>query len=352
VIRIRTAVAVLAIALPIPAAVAGCGGGGSSGGTEDPQQVLDQTFNNPTKVTSGKLNITLDGSAEGAQGGNVSATIEGPFQGDANNQTAFPQFDLTADISASGAGQSFSFNGSLIATQDNAYVEYQNQAYEVGTQLFSQFKKSYEASAQQAQAGQNQSSSILGQLGIDPKTWLTNVTNEGDEDVEGTNTIHIHGDADVAKVVSDIGKLAQQAPAGTATPSVTPAQLDQLKSAIQGATVDVYSGADDHLLRKLALSLTIAPPSGAGVSSVKVDFSITLSDVNQQQTISSPSGAKPISELLSQLGLGGLPLGGLGGSSGLPSVPGGGGGPSTQYLQCVQQAGSDPAKINACASKL
>ncbi len=352
-IRIRTAVVVLAIALPIPAAVAGCGGGGSSGGTEDPQQVLDQTFNNPTKVTSGNLNITLDGSAEGAQGGNVSATIEGPFQGDPNDQTTFPQFDLTADISASGAGQSFSFNGSLVATQDNAYVEYQDQAYEVGTQLFSQFKKAYEASAQQAQAGQDQSSSILGQLGIDPKTWLTNVTNEGDEDVEGTSTIHIHGDADVDQVVSDIGKLAQQAPAGGTTPSVTPAQLDQLKSAIQGATVDVYSGADDHLLRKLALSLTIAPPSGAGVSSVKVDFSITLSDVNQQQTISSPSGAKPITELLSKLGLGGLPLGGLGGTSGgLPSVPGGGGGPSTQYLQCVQQAGSDPAKINACASKL
>jgi hypothetical protein len=352
VIRIRTAVAVLAIALPIPAAVAGCGGGGSSGGTEDPQQVLDQTFNNPTKITSGNLNITLDGSAEGAQGGNVSATIEGPFQGNANDQTAFPQFDLTADISGSGAGQSISFSGALIATQDNAYVEYQDQAYEVGTQLFSQFKQAYEQSAKQAQAGQNQSSSILGQLGIDPKTWLTNVTNEGDEDVEGTNTIHIHGDADVAKIVSDIGKLAQQAPGGPTTPSISPAQLNQLKSAIQGATVDVYSGADDHLLRKLAFSLTIAPPSGAGVSSVKVDFSITLSDVNQQQTISAPSGAKPISELLGKLGLGGLPLGGLGGSSGLPSVPGGGGGPSTQYLQCVQQAGGDTAKINACASKL
>ena len=78
-IRIRTAVAVLAIALPIPAAMAGCGGGGD-GGSEDPQQVLDQTFNNPTKVTSGNLNITLDGSAEGAQGGNVSATIQGPFR--------------------------------------------------------------------------------------------------------------------------------------------------------------------------------------------------------------------------------------------------------------------------------
>jgi hypothetical protein len=353
-IRIRAAAAVLAIALAIPTAVVGCGGGGGDGGTEDPQQVLDQTFNNDTKVSSGNLNITLDGSAEGSQSGSVTATIEGPFQSDPNDQTAFPQFDLTADISASGAGQSFSFNGSLIATQDNAYVDYQDQAYEVGSSLFQQFKKSYEQSAQQAQAGQSQSSSILKQFGVDPKTWLTNVTNEGDEDVEGTNTIHIHGDADVTQIVSDIGKLAQQAPGGTA-PSVSPAQLDQLKSAIKDATIDVYSGSDDHLLRKLAVAMTIAPPASAGasVSSVNVDFSITLSDVNEPQTISAPSGAKPISELAGKLGLGGLPLGSLGGASGgLPSVPGGGGGPSAQYLKCVQQAGGNPDKINACASKL
>ena len=54
--RIRTTVAVLAIALPIIAIVAGCGGGSSSN-SEDPNQVLNQTFNNPTKITSGNLDI-------------------------------------------------------------------------------------------------------------------------------------------------------------------------------------------------------------------------------------------------------------------------------------------------------
>ena len=344
--RIRTAVAVLAIALPVPAAVAGCGGG-DEGGTEDPQQVLDQTFNNPERISSGNVDIALDASAEGAQSGSVNASIAGPFQGDPNDPTAFPQFDLTADLSASGAGQTFGFNGSLIATQDNAYVEYQDQPYEIGSSIFQQFKSAYARSAQQAQAGQQQSGSVLKQFGIDPKTWVTNVTNEGDEDVEGTDTIHIHGDADVSKIFSDIGKLAQQAPGGTT--SVTPAQLNQIKNAVQDATVDVYSGADDHLLRELAISLTIALPPGAQVSSVDVDFSITLGEVNEQQTISAPSGAKPISELLSKLGISGLPLGSLGGASG--ALPGGGGGASQAYLNCVQQA-KTPDDINACASKL
>jgi hypothetical protein len=348
--RIRARVAIIALIVFLPALLAGCGGGGG-GGSEDPNQVLDQTFNNPTKVTSGNLGISLNGTAEGTQSGSVTATIDGPFQGDAS-QTTFPQLDLTAKISASGAGQSFSFDGGLVATKDNAYVDYQGQAYEVGSSIFQQFKTAYEKSAKQAQSGQGSqsTSSIFKQFGIDPKTWLTNVSNEGDEDVDGQDTIHIHGDANIEQIVSDLSKVAQQAPGGTAQ-TLSPDQLDLVKSAVKDASVDVYSGKDDHLLRKLSLSLTITPPASTGtqVSSVKVDFSVTLSDVNQPQTITAPSGAKPISGLLSQLGISGLgPLGSLG--SGAGGSVGGGGGPSQAYLKCVQQA--SPSQIGKCASKL
>ena len=353
--RIRARVAIIALVAVLPAALAACGGGGGGGGSEDPNQVLDQTFNNPTKITSGNLGISLNGTAEGTQSGSLTATIDGPFQGDASKPTTFPQLDLTAKVSASGAGQSLSFDGGLIATKDNAYVEYQGQAYEVGSSVFQQFKTAYEQSARKAKSGQsNQSaSSIFQQFGIDPKTWLTNVSNEGDESVDGQDTIHIHGDANIDQIVSDLQKIAQQTPGGTAQ-ALTPAQLDQVKSAIKDASVDVYSGTDDHLLRKLSLSLSIAPPASSGVSSVKVDFSVTISDVNQAQTITAPSGAKPISGLLSQLGVGGLgPLGSLGGGAGGSSSGsgvGGGGGPSQAYLKCVQQA--SPSQIGKCASKL
>jgi hypothetical protein len=343
-------VAVLAIALPVPAVVAGCGGGSSSN-SEDPQKVLDETFNNPTKITSGNLDITLDGSAQGQQSGNFNASISGPFQSEANDPTAFPQFDLTANVSGSAGGPSISFDGSLVATKDNAYVEYQNQAYEVGSDLFKQFTSSYAQAAQQSQAQKGQS--VFDRFGIDPSTWLTNVTNEGTTDVEGTDTIQIHGDADITKIVSDLQKVSQQT--GGATQQVTPQQLDQLKSAVKEASIDVYSGTDDHLLRKLALSLQIAPPAGTGasVSSVNLNLSVALSDVNQPQTITAPSNPKPISDLLNQLGISGLP--GVGGSTGGFSVPGGGsssGGANSAYLKCVQNAGTNQSKISACATKL
>ena len=351
--RIRARAAIFALIVVLPAVLAGCFGGGGGGGSEDPNQVLDQTFNNPTKITSGNLAISLNGSAQGTQSGSLTAAIDGPFQSDASNSAAFPQLDLTAKISLSGQGQSFSFDGGLTATKDNAYVEYQGQAYEVGSSVFQQFKTAYEQSVKRAKAAQgNQSaSSIFKQFGIDPKTWLTNLSNEGDEDVNGQNTIHIHGDANIEQIASDLEKIAQQTQGGTAQ-TLSPAQLNQVKSAIKAASVDVYSGKDDHLLRKLSVSLSIAPPasSGASVSSVKVDFSVTLSDVNQTQTITAPSSAKPISSLLSQLGISGLgPLGSLGGGTSGGSV-GGGGGPSQAYLRCVQQA--SPSQISQCASKL
>jgi hypothetical protein len=346
--RIRARVAIIALIAVFAAALVGCGGGGGGGSSEDPNQVLDQTFNNPTKVTSGNLAISLNGTAEGSQSGSLTATIDGPFQGD---PTTFPQFDLTAKVSASGAGQSLSFDGGLIATKDNAYVDYQGQAYEVGSSVFQQFKTAYEKSAKKAKSEQgSQSASILEQFGIDPKTWLTNVSNEGDESVDGQDTIHIHGDANVDQIVSDLQKIAQQTPGGPSQ-KLTPSQLDQVKSAIKDASVDVYSGTDDHLLRKLSLSLSIAPPAGSGVSSVEVDFSVTISDVNQPQTITAPSGAKPISGLLSQLGISGLgPLGSLGLHNSPPRrVPGGGGGASAAYLKCLQQ---NPSQSEKCASKL
>jgi hypothetical protein len=343
--RIRARGAIVGLILVLASVLAGCGGDG--GGGEDPSEVLEQTFNNPEGITSGQVEITLDGSAEGAQSGDLIVTIDGPFQTDKNDPTAFPRLDLNATVSISGAGQSFDFEGGLVATTDNAYVEYQGQAYEVGSSFFNRLKTLSEQSLRQAQARGNQNSSVFERLGIDPRSWLTNVSNEGDEDVGGTETIHIHGDADVEQIVSDLARIAERAP-GDAAQALDPADLDQVKSAIQDASLDVYSGKDDYILRRLSLSLVIEPPAGAGdveVSSVNVDFSLTLSDVNAAQKITAPSGAKPISGLLDDLGLGDLGVLPSGGNGGV----GGDGGPSQAYLNCIENNPADPGK---CVSKL
>ncbi len=348
----------LILALVVPVVLAACGSSSSSS-SEDPQQVLHDTFNNDTKVTSGNLNVSLSADASGSQSGNFSASIDGPFESE--GPTSFPQLDLTAKVSGSGAGQSVNFEGGLTATTDAAFVTYQNQAYEVPSATFQQFKSAYEAQAQSAQSsgsGSSNASSVLQQLGIDPSTWLTNVSNAGTTDVEGQSTIHITGDADVSKILADLSKVAQNVP-GAAAQNINPQTLQQASQFIKDAHIDVYSGSDDKVLRKLAVSLDLQPPPAAasGIDDLKIDFSVTLSDVNNPQTITAPSNTKPLSDLIQQLGGGGI-LGQLGGAT--SSLPSGGssGGPSSstqaKYSACVAKAAQsgDPQAANKCLKLL
>ena len=212
---LRIRFAAIAVAAMLPATVAACGGSSSSSASSrPPKQVLKQTFSNPKSIDSGKLGINLSADVQGSQSGNFTADISGPFQG-STGSTQFPQLDLTAKVSGSGGGSpSISFEGALITTNSNAYIEYQGTAYQVPTQLYDRFKSAYQQQAQAGQAAQSGSStsSIFNRLGIDPTTWLTNESNDGTTDVDGTTTIHISGDADVGKIITDLTKVAQSVP--------------------------------------------------------------------------------------------------------------------------------------------
>ena len=376
--------------------LAGCGG--DDGGDEDPQAVLDETFSNDESINSGVLDLSLDISAEGDEGGSFDASISGPFQGEEAEQGEFPQFDLTASLSGEGGGQSIDFDGGLIATSDQAFVSYQDTDYEVPQAFFNQIKRLSEQAAAQPETEGQDTGAILEQLGIDPSTWLTNVENEGDEEVEGTDTTHIHGDANVAAVLEDFQSAAERTGAGT-TQQIDPDEIAEVEDAIDEASIDVYSGVDDRILRRLDFNLAISPPEddASGVDSADVGFSLTFSDVNQDQTIEAPSDAQPFSQLEQDVGLppgllegalggggggggglpggggGGLPDGGGGGGGLLPGggggggggLPGGGGGgggsggggglpgdgATDAYFKCLQDAQSQE-DITACASEL
>ncbi len=88
--------------------------------------------------------MTVSGSVEGSTGGNVDASISGPFQAE---EGQFPQFDLTASVTGEGAGQSVDFQGGLTSTGDKLYVTYQDTPYEVPDDVFKQVQQNYQASA-------------------------------------------------------------------------------------------------------------------------------------------------------------------------------------------------------------
>jgi hypothetical protein len=340
--------------------IAACGG--DSGGDEDPQQVLDATFSNQESVSSGNLDISLTVDAEGGDDpGSLEASLSGPFQG--GEDGTVPQFDLTAEAKVDSSAQDFSGSAGLISTGDKAFVNFQDTDYELPQEAFSQFATAFAQAQQQSDGQQQQNENLLSSIGIDPSNWLTDLSNDGTEDVDGTETIHISGQADVPKLVADLKKIIEQVP--QAADQVTPDQLsqfDQVSNLIESADFDIYTGADDDVLRKLDASLQIDPPDTAGTpSSVDVGFSVAFSAVNEPQTISAPASSQPLSTLLQQFGVDPSQLGQLGSAvggassggaaSGGGAAAGGGSSVSQAYLECLGKAQGQDA-IDQCAALL
>jgi hypothetical protein len=337
--------------------VVACGGDSKEASSStDVNTLLADTFKGGKKVQSGKLDLSLRIDAKNTQGlsGPVTVKVAGPFQSDGGKK--LPKFKI--DFAFEGAGQSI--KAGLTSTGAKGFVSFQGSEYAVSDQVFKQFKAGFE----QAQTKGNKKNQSLSSLGLDPRQWLTNAKNEGDAKVGSDDVIKISGGVDVNKLLDDVNQALTKARnlgvQGTQSlpTQLTAAQRKQVTDAVKNPKVEIYTGKEDKILRRMVVSLGIVAPKSSsspnGSANFKLDFSI--SDLNKDQTISEPSGAKPFEELTSKLG--GLGLGGLGGAGGTsgssgttPSAPANNKN-LEKYSKCVSDAGSDTTKARKCADLL
>lgn len=317
----------LALALAAAGLVA-CGGGGGGGG-EDATQVMNDAFAH--RISSGVVKADVNVVAKGSQSGTLKGSLSGPFQSKGTQS----DINLKAAFSFSGAGQDFNFDGGLISSGGKVFVNYKGTDYALGG---SQLQK-----AKQAKPGN------LSAL----KTSLTNLKNDGNENVAGVDTVHISGTIDPGKLSQTfqqaISAAGSKLPAGAAAP--TQKQLDDLTKSVKDASFNLFVGANDKIIRRFDSTLKVDGSAAGGSGSADITFAVEFSDVGKPQTVVAPKNAKPIAGLLSQIGLGGL--GGLGGAGGAGASPGGSpsSGANSAYLDCLKKA-KDQAAIAACASKI
>jgi hypothetical protein len=337
----------VALAL-LGAGLAACGGGGG----ENADKVLKDTFSGGKTVRSGKLDVTLKIAAQGvpALSQPVELSLRGPVQSTGARKVA--KFDLNLAVKA----QNSSFSAGVISTGSAAFLKLSGQTYSLPPQVFQSLQNVI-----QSQKPDQKGNFSLVSLGVDPRKWVSGAKNEGETDVGGASTNHVSGKLDVSRFLTDAQTLVRRtnsssAISGRVPTQLTPQQKQQIEQAIKNPTFDLYSGKDDHILRKLALKLGFTQP-GAKTSG-NVTFSLEFADVNKPQTIETPASPKPFSELSKALSsLGGGQLGSLlgGATGGTPSAGGIGSSsnPNTQaYAQCILAAGSDVAKAQGCAKLL
>jgi hypothetical protein len=360
--------------------VGGCFGGDDG---KNINALLNQTFNGNQKVDSGKLNLEvsakLEGGQQGAQlSGPVSLKVSGPFDGleeKIKDSNRLPRADL--EVSVSAAGQNFKAGG--VSTGDRLFVSYRGTNYVVPNDLFRQFKRQLEA----AQAENDRSEPTdLGALGIRPREWLREPSDEGSEEVGGTDTVHIGAGVDVGELLDDIDRLLkragdlglsrqqrQQLPEG-----IPQSTRNQIEDAVKEAELDLFIGEDDKVLRKLDLRLKFDLPENlrnqaGGLEKGEIKFVYEIADLNQPQEISAPKSARPLSDLQRLLGASGFGALGSSGSSGTGSggsetnsgtgsQSGGGGGSGNvdsaqarRYLRCVEDA-KGSSDLSRCADIL
>jgi len=371
--------ALFAALVAMASVFAACGGGDdeSDSSGDDPQKVVESA--SLEGVKSGEFDLSLHVNAEGKEGGDIEVNLSGPFEAGAKGE--LPQLELTADASGSAQGEDLDFEGGLTLLTDRGFVEYEGTAYEVDPTTFGFLK----AAVEQAQQQEGESGDITAcqeaAEGIKFGQFADHLKNEGGADVEGTSTTKVSGDLNVSGAVDALIKLTEDPACSSQLEAAGPLPLGELEDAkgelskaIKKAHVDLYVG-DDDIIRKAALELTIQPPSAAD-EKVELEMEISLAGVNEEQSFSSPSDAKPLEALFKQLdvnpiellegsedGIGGLleSLGGAssdGASSGESSSGGSSsGGPdlsdaaTKEYAQCLQGAKTS-ADLQKCASLL
>jgi hypothetical protein len=248
----------------------GCGGGGPQSAND----VLGETSANLGKIKSGDLALELIFSTK--DGERAGFNLEGPFQ---LRSGSLPeaQLDYTQIAGDQTATQTF------IMTGDTAYVRMAGATFELPPETAGQVRSTLGAT---------------GGLGvIDLKGWVQDPELAASEEVGGAETDHVTGRLNVATVLTGLVAIASQFGGTTPLTPLEGKSAEQVEQAVDRATIDVWTGREDRLLRKLEITIEFSPAAEQVKSLVgaAVHFTLGISNPNEQVTIEKPTNVQPYS---------------------------------------------------------
>ena len=246
-------------------AVGACGGGDDDGGgggeaassSTDVNQLLTDTFSGSKEIKSGNVDLKI---AIDAQGGNsqlsgpVNVTLSGPFQSQGGG--ALPEFDLQASLE--GGGQNL--KAGVTSTGDKGFVSFQGTDYVLDDHSSSSSRR---ATRRRRSRARRTRATSLATLGVDPRKWLTDPQNAGEAKVGDTDTIKITGGVDVAKLLDDVNAALEKASslgvsgAQGVPEKLTEQQRQQVLDAVKDPKVEIYTGKDDKILRRMVVNMGV-----------------------------------------------------------------------------------------------
>ncbi len=265
--------------------VAGCGGG--EAGTSDPGQALSQTAAKLGEIRSGTLRFKLAVEPR-EEGGDFGFELSGPFQLGEPGELPIANVDYTQT-----AGDERE-TVTLTSTGERAFITVDGTAYELPAEQSDELR-----AAGEALGGDGEGSSGLEELQIDD--WIVDAESSDGGDVGGADTDKIEAELDVVAAVNDLIELSGGI-GGPDLDRVEGAEAEQLRDAVKDAKLEVWTGDDDRLLRRLRVEADFDPslPEGleelARAAGSKVVFELEIDGPNEPVEVEAPDDARPPSE--------------------------------------------------------
>jgi hypothetical protein len=257
--------------------------GGSNGEAED---VLAETADNLEKIESGDLSMRLVVTPKGEDAEAFGFELGGPFSLEGPGELPVARIAYT-QIRGSERG-----TVTVVSTGRKAYVEVEGQAYELPPEQAAQLR----LAGRELEEGEG-----LGELGLDD--WIKDPELSDGGSVGGTETDRIDADLDVATAAQDLVELGRGLGRGSLD-SLADADEQTIERATRAATLRLFTGEEDRLLRRLevAVDLGFDVPSelrGAlgRLVGARIDFELGVEDPNRSVQVAEPRNVLPYSEL-------------------------------------------------------
>ena len=330
-----------------------CGGGDDQESVED---LLDRAFSG--EIRSADLKLDAEIELKGLLKDPIKIEAEGPFR---TNDGKLPSADIELRVGSGGGGQTIT--SGVLTTGDRVFLKFQDVYYEQPPAQVRETNRSLRKNG-----GRN--AKPLGELGLDPRSWLAEAKDEGDAEVGGVDTNHVSGTLDVTRLMRNLNKFVSRSAGALGAgdqqpPRLTGADIRGLSEAVKDPSFDVYVGKQDDLIRRVSgrIEFNIPEDDQAGLGGLKsgsIVFSVELRDVNGDQEIEAPTHSRPLSKLTDSLGGAIDALGAGGATSPEPGPEEGGedGGTSDadqfrQYANCLDKARpEDTEELQRCAELL
>jgi hypothetical protein len=344
----------------VAAALGSCGGGGED--SDGVENLLDRAFSREIQSADIRLEATLQLKGSESLDKPVRLEASGPFH---TNEGKLPSVDVDVNLATAGGGQTVQTG--FLSTGDRAFVKFQDVYYE---QPADRVRQANESIRRRGRGGS------LRALGLDPRGWLSDARDEGEETVAGVETRHVSGTLDVGRVLNNISAFVGRSAGGLggatgeAIEPLSREDIRKISEVVKAPTFDVFVGKRDGIIRRVAGRIEFDVPENSrdalrGIEGGSLDFSVEFTDVNGDQRIEAPANARPLSDLTRSLGGGGV-LPGRGSGSGAGAPDGSGGAPPAigdgatpdaddfrRYAECLDEARpQDTEALQRCAELL